>query len=307
MENPKSTLFIRGESTSEITQSALNDLYQLKTPLAQKFSKKNKVHPFEDAAPMEFFSVKNDTSLLCLATHSKKRPHNLTFARTFDGKVLDMYELGLNPETFRTMASFKNATGKVAVGMKPMILFSGAVWDSADNAVYAGLKSYFLDFFRGSTVEKVDVSGLQYIITISAVEPRDGDALSPPVHLRVYKILTKRSGHKLPRVELEEMGPRMDFSVRRHQAADADMLKEAMRESKKGVPRTKKNVEMDIMGDKLGRIHVGNQDLDKLQSRKMKGLKRRKGEDEDGDGDGDVDMEEGGVELPKKKKKSKSE
>lgn len=35
------------------------------------------------------------------------------------------------------------------------------------------------------------------------------------------------------------------------------------------------------MGDKLGRIHVGVQDLRKLQTRKMKGLKRRAGEIDD--------------------------
>jgi ribosome production factor 2 len=35
------------------------------------------------------------------------------------------------------------------------------------------------------------------------------------------------------------------------------------------------------VGDKLGRIHVGVQDLRKLQTRKMKGLKRRAGESDD--------------------------
>lgn len=42
------------------------------------------------------------------------------------------------------------------------------------------------------------------------------------------------------------------------------------------------------MGDKIGRIHLGRQDLSELQTRKMKGLKRRRGvEDEDG-----MDVEE---------------
>ena len=38
--------------------------------------------------------------------------------------------------------------------------------------------------------------------------------------------------------------------------------------------KSKKNVETDIMGDKIGRIHLGKQDLSELQTRKMKGLKR---------------------------------
>jgi ribosome production factor 2 len=45
--------------------------------------------------------------------------------------------------------------------------------------------------------------------------------------------------------------------------------------------KTKKNVEIDTVGDKLGRIHVGVQDLRKLQTRKMRGLKRRAGDDDD--------------------------
>jgi ribosome production factor 2 len=42
-----------------------------------------------------------------------------------------------------------------------------------------------------------------------------------------------------------------------------------------------KNVEIDTMGDQLGRIHVGIQDLRKLQTRKMRGLKRQAGESDD--------------------------
>jgi ribosome production factor 2 len=39
-------------------------------------------------------------------------------------------------------------------------------------------------------------------------------------------------------------------------------------------PKAKKNIETDIIGDKVGRIHLGRQDLSGLQTRKMKGLKR---------------------------------
>lgn len=38
--------------------------------------------------------------------------------------------------------------------------------------------------------------------------------------------------------------------------------------------KVKKNVETDLVGDKIGRIHLGKQDLTELQTRKMKGLKR---------------------------------
>lgn len=59
------------------------------------------------------------------------------------------------------------------------------------------------------------------------------------------------------------------------------------------------------MGDKIGRIHLGRQDLSELQTRKMKGLKRGRdtdGEEDGAEGDEDVISEdeddmENGVEL----------
>jgi ribosome production factor 2 len=38
-----------------------------------------------------------------LSLHSKKRPHCMTLARTFSHKILDMLELYVNPDTFRTL------------------------------------------------------------------------------------------------------------------------------------------------------------------------------------------------------------
>lgn len=56
---------------------------------------------------------------------------------------------------------------------------------------------------------------------------------------------------------------------------------------------------MDLMGDKVGRIHMGKQDLGTLQTRKMKGLKRTRDGDEDGDASGGEDEADEGVELKK--------
>ena len=76
------------------------------------------------------------------------------------------------------------------------------------------------------------------------------------------------------------MGPNLDLALRRHQPADPELLKEAMKRPKmkktdieKGLGKKRKNVEVDEMGDLRGRLHVGKQDLNKLQTRKMKGLK----------------------------------
>jgi ribosome production factor 2 len=56
------------------------------------------------------------------------------------------------------------------------------------------------------------------------------------------------------------------------------MMKDALKKGKTTEERTKKNISMDVMGDKLGRIHMGKQDMGDLQTRKMKGLKRSRDE-----------------------------
>lgn len=249
----------------------------MRQPLAKKFTKKNPIHPFDDATSLEFFSEKNDTSLMVFGNSQKKRPHTLTFVRTFGFKILDMLELGLDPESFRTIAQFK--TKKFAIGLKPMLLFAGTAFESPITNEYTLAKSMLLDFFKGEPADKIDVEGLQYIVSITAEEDNGNSEVKPPIHLRVYTIQTKRSGQKLPRVEVEEIGPRMDFRIGRVREADESMLKEAMKKARGLEERTKKNITTDSMGDKIGRVHLSKQDLSELQLRKMKALKRSRNDD----------------------------
>lgn len=45
--------------------------------------------------------------------------------------------------------------------------------------------------------------------------------------------------------------------------------------------KKKKNISHDAFGTKFGRVHMQKQDLSKLQTRKMKGLRKRKAADVD--------------------------
>lgn len=229
-ENARTTLFLRYTTVSQILQLVVSDLISLKKPLIQKFAKKNNIHPFEDANSLEFFSEKNDCSLMVYSSHSKKRPHCLTLARFFGGKVLDMLELLVQEESMRTLGQFKNK--KAAVGLKPMIAFSGSAFESPTANEYTLAKQLFVELFKGEDVGKVDVEGLQYMMHFS-VDEEDGENVKPVIHLRCYLIKTKRDkGSTLPKVEVEEMGPRVDFRVGRMREAEADVMKEAMKKPK---------------------------------------------------------------------------
>ena len=59
----------------------MTDLYELRRPLSKKFTKKNDIHPFESAASLEFFSEKNDASILCFGSSSKKVRNDSLFQK----------------------------------------------------------------------------------------------------------------------------------------------------------------------------------------------------------------------------------
>lgn len=229
VENPRTTLFLRYTTSSEIVNLVLTDLYSLKRPLAIKLHKKNNIHAFEDPSSFEFLSDKNDASLIVYGSHSKKRPNRLTFVRLFDYKILDMLEMMIDGDSMRTLQQFKNR--KAAVGLKPLLSFSGSAFESPTSNAYTLARSIFTDLFKGPDVQNVDVEGLQYMIHFSVDEEQD-EGVKPMIHMRCYLLKTKKSGTNLPKVEVEEMGPRIDFRVGRVREADSDMWEESLRKPK---------------------------------------------------------------------------
>lgn len=273
--------------------TVLKTFHCLTNPHSVLFNRKNEnIHPFESTESLEFLANKNECGIVVFGSSNKKRPNCVTLARIYNSKVLEMVELLLLPQPGDESLTPTNALKMhIGIGLRPMILFAGSVWADETSTTFAMIKSILLDMFKGEETNKLDVEGLQYLMMVGAEEPA-GQGMLPVIHMRWYKIRTRRSGHKLPRVELDEIGPKFDFKVGRVRPADPDVMKEAMKQGKRPneEPKTKKNIEMDPIGDKIGRVHLGKQDLSKLQTRKMKGLKRRAGIDSDDEGGSDVDM-----------------
>jgi ribosome production factor 2 len=174
------------------------------------------------------------------------------------------------------------------------MIFCGALFDMHPR--YQHFKTLMMDFFRGQIVESMEIDGLQHVVCLSVGEQQSLDPMKedlPPISFRVYIIRSKKVvGSKAPKIELDEMGPRMDLKFGRWREANEEMMSMALKKPKEIVVqpftfiiniqvKTKKNIEIDTIGDKLGRIHVGIQDLGKLQTRKMRGLKRRAGDDDE--------------------------
>jgi len=310
--------FVRGSHTGEVVGDVMKELMALKRPHAISFSKKNVVRPFEDATSLEFWAQKNDASMFVLGQSTKKRPNGLTITRMYDGKLLDMCELGV--DQFVSMDAFK--TSKPQPGHKPMLHFASELFDTHPRFIQ--LKSLLMDLFNGEVIESIYLAGLEHVISVtvspspgqpeSASDNQDSGSL-PIVHIRGYGTKLLASGQRIPRVELVPMGPSLDLLLRRHQLADPELWKAAMRRPKlkkqdveKGLGKKRKNIEVDEMGDLRGRVHVAKQDLGKLQTRKMKGLRVRSGEEEDesegeGGGSGGGKNDESIDTRPTKRKK----
>ncbi|XP_056150674.1 ribosome production factor 2 homolog [Lampris incognitus] len=263
-EDVKKAMIMKGGNTTQTVTQALKDIYSLKKPNAVLYKKKNVTRPFEDSTSLEFFSKKTDCSLFLFGSHNKKRPNNLIFGRLFDFHVLDMIEVGI--EKYVSLCDIK--ASKCPEGTKPMLVFAGEAFDT-DNE-HKRLKSLLIDFFRGPTVPAVRLAGLEHVLHFTALEGK--------IYMRSYRCLLKKSGCRTPRIELEEIGPSFDFVLRRTHLASEDLYKTAHRQPKALKPKKKKNISHDAFGTKFGRLHMQKQDLSKLQTRKMKGLKKRGGQ-----------------------------
>ena len=267
-ETAKTAIFLRGANASSRAMSVLKELNQLKKPLSKLLTRKNPVRPFDDEQSIEFLCEKNNTPLFACATHNKKRPHNIVFGRLYDGQMLDMVEFGV--VALKTASEFTGPS--FAIGSKPCFIFQGSAFEVDIDAMK--VKSLFLDFFRGYEVEKVALAGLERVC-VCTISPQK------VFHMRHYTTSFSKSDSGVPNVSLLETGPSIDFALRRTRYAPESMMKLAMKQPKANKKKRVKNVATSSLDDKVGRIHMEEQDFSKLHLQKGKALRKRKGEAEE--------------------------
>ena len=125
---------------------------------------KNDILPFEDITPIEKFAFKYDASLFMIATHNKKRPHNLIMGRMYEHMLLDMIEFGV--ENYKGLKDFK--VEKITSGIKPLLIFNGELFKS--NHEYGRIKNLLVDMFLREEVQKIRLQGLEHVLSFTAVE-----------------------------------------------------------------------------------------------------------------------------------------
>ena len=208
--------------------------------------------------------------------HNKKRPNNLIMGRLFDRQILDVMEVGVL--RFKSMDDYGGKIPKKRIGSKPLVLFLGDAWEQNDNS--KRLQSFLLGFYRGDPVDKIVASGLDHIITFTMTEATDTSNNSvKTVHQRTYFCKLKKNpnaaaGTNAPLPYLTPCGPDLDFVVRREQLASQDLWKAACKQPTAAKKKKTKNQTTNIFGETIGRLHMAKQDVDKLQGKKAKALRK---------------------------------
>jgi len=118
-------------------------------------------------------------------------------------------------------------------------------------------------------VSSLNLAGFDRVVTATALS-------ESAVLLRQYTIKLKKSGTRIPRVALEEMGPRLNLSVRRTKLPPVDVEKEACRVARVG-KKTEKNVEYDMLDGRVGRIYMPAQKV-RTRDRSSPWGEKKKGE-----------------------------
>lgn len=295
-ENPKKTLFLRGASTNNVVVDAMNDWYNLLKPNCKKLAKRNAFHPFEGINHLEFLGFKNDCSMFCFGSDSKKRPNNLTIGRMFDFKMLDMVEFGIMAQDRLDMSTIAG-TNAGSLGSKPIFVFEGGEFDT--EPFFVRMKNLVVDFFRGSSVRELNLTGVDRCIFVSlrskdqtAVEaPSDNCRTKPQAergnsvlcfrHYAVVKgdesTITNVTKSTVENMKLVDVGPNLDLEIRRVHFAPNSEFKGACRVSKEELAEMKgdaANVTGDSMGNLRGQIHMGKQSIEEVNIRRFKAHKR---------------------------------
>ena len=267
-EDDKLAMFVKGNNCSNEVTKLMSDLGNLKKPLLVSRKRDANFYPFQDMEHIQKMANSAHCNLVVLGESSKKRKAALVLMRVFNEQMLDALELNIT--NYQPTTSFRGVAG-CSVGAKPLLVFQGAGFSSAESQLFR-TKNMFIDLFRNADPKAIALEGIEHTIVITETD-------SGKCMFRVYRIEKKKGDTpNVPLVNLVEMGPSFDFTLGRERLPDFTLWKASMRKptvlsttvSSKEEPTKKikknKNITTNVLGQTLGRIHMGRQDYTKLNT-----------------------------------------
>ena len=101
-----------------------------------------------------------------------------------------------------------------------------------------------------------------------------------------------KSSSNVPDANLDPSGAPLVLELRRDHKPSLELWKVALKQPKELKQKKKKNIKTTDLGDTVGRIHLGKQRTDDIQTRKVKALKTRRGDDVSNAPDAADDMDD---------------
>jgi ribosome production factor 2 len=272
VEGKKVAIFVKGQKASAIIQNFLRDLITLRgEPESSRVFMRNghDMLPFDNIVPLESMASKQDCALFCFGHTQKKRPDNLIFGRTFDGKCLDIFEMGV--ENYQSIQDFAaKAPQDVSRDLKPVLLFQGEYFDFSEK--HQRLKNILYEMFHQRDLKEANILELRRVLVFTAVEENT-------IQVRHYEVNGPKNGKlseagvQMGDVEFKEIGPRADLKLRRQQIASTDLYKAACRKPKVAnveKKKARKNVYTNELGERRGKVYIQQQDLQTMATRKFR-------------------------------------
>lgn len=179
-----------------------------------------------------------------------------------------MVEFGLN--SFKSIEEIA-PTSNVPYQIKPFVIFQGDLWETDESC--NKIRNLLSDFFyENNRITGIEVDKLLDIVICFTI------AEDKRIFMRVYQ--TKVEGKNIleddGKVVIEELGPNAELTIRRTMFADSEAWKKATYIPKPKKKKENKNIKYDEMGNKKGRLYLDRQDLNRVETKRRKLIKKDK-------------------------------
>lgn len=250
-EGPRRVLLTQGTKTSQTCVDVLALLAKLVRSRATRLAKRYETRPMEDDQLVLRLCEKHQCPVFAFGCSSKKRPDRLILGRVHDFKMLDVVELRI-----ACLEGGATALNHLLASQTPVFVALGDAFENDDSL--RRVRNLFNDLFRGGAMESVNLrDNLGFAIVLAVTEDKR-------LCLRLFRA---------EKGQMTDLGLRLDFTVDRVALASNADFEAACRQPK--AKKQAKNVEENAVGQKLGRVHVQQQDLRTLRLRKIRRLRVR--------------------------------
>lgn len=155
--------------------------------------------------------------------------------------------------------------------MKPILIFQGDLFET--DFELERIKKHLIDLFRLEDVDEGSITNIKRALVFTVSEDKI-------IRIRSFQLENVEEGRYKNNLTLEEIGPSLDLKVCRVKLANADLYKLSCKQPKEIELKKEKNVSVNKLGEKRGRIHMAKQNITQMPLKHRNLGRKRKRPDE---------------------------